>query len=58
VRTSKVGHNFVESECHLDATSVLRMRLLHAVAFSMKLPWLAQTKVITSKKKTHAVNAR
>ncbi len=25
------------------------MRLLHAVAFSKKLPWLAQTKVITSK---------
>jgi hypothetical protein len=40
------------------ATSVLRMRLLHAVAFSKKLPWLAQTKVITSKTKTHAVNAR
>jgi len=40
------------------ATSVLRMRLLHAVAFSKKLRWLAQTKVITSKTKTHAENAR
>ncbi len=40
------------------ATSVLRMRLLHAVAFSKKLPWLSHTKVISSKTKTHAVNAR
>ncbi len=46
--------------CNLSgvATSVLRMRLLHEVAFSKKLPWLAQTKVITSKTKAHAVNAR
>ncbi len=40
------------------ATSVLRMRLLHMVAFSMKLRWLAQTKVITLKTQLHAVNAR
>jgi len=34
------------------------MRLLHAVAFSKKLRWLAQTKVITSKTQPHAVNSR
>jgi len=34
------------------------MRLLHVVAFSKKLPWLAQTKVITLKTQLHAVNAR
>jgi hypothetical protein len=39
------------------ATSVLRMRLLHVVAFSKKLRWLAQTKVITLKTEMHAVNA-
>ncbi len=33
-------------------------RAFYAVAFSKKLPWLAQTKVITLKMKTHAVNAR
>jgi len=33
------------------------MRLLHAVAFSKKLRWLTQTKVITLKTKPHAVNA-
>jgi len=53
----------IKKESHVSnlscvATSVLRMLLLHAVAFSKKLPWLAQTKVITSKTKTHAVNAR
>jgi hypothetical protein len=40
------------------ATSVLRMRLLHVVAFSKKLRWLAQTKAITLKTQPHAVNAR
>ncbi len=40
------------------ATSVLRMRLLHVVAFSKKLQWWAQTKVITLKTQLHAVNAR
>jgi len=40
------------------ATSVLRMHLLHAVAFSKKLRWLAQIKVITLKTQLHAVNAR
>ncbi len=40
------------------ATSVLRMRLLHAVAFSKKLRWLAQKMVITLKTLMHAVNAR
>jgi len=40
------------------ATSVLRMRLLHVVAFSKKLRCLAQTKVITLKMQQHAVNAR
>jgi hypothetical protein len=40
------------------ATSVLRMRLLHAVAFSKKLHWLAQTKVISLKTQLHEVNAR
>ncbi len=39
------------------ATSVLRMRLLHAVAFSKKLRWLTQTKVITLKTQLQAVNA-
>jgi hypothetical protein len=34
------------------------MHLLHAVAFSKKFPWLAQTKVITLKMQLHAVNAR
>jgi len=33
------------------------MRLLHEVAFSKKLRWLAQTKVITFKTQLHAVNA-
>jgi hypothetical protein len=33
------------------------MRLLHAVAFSKKLRWLAQTKVITLKMQLHAANA-
>jgi len=33
------------------------MRLLHAVAFSKKLRWLTQTKVITLKTQLHAVNA-
>jgi len=33
------------------------MRLLHVVAFSKKLPWLAQTKVITLKMQQHAGNA-
>jgi len=33
------------------------MRLLHAVAFSKKLHWLTQTKVITLKMQLHAVNA-
>ncbi len=38
-------------ECTLSyvATSVLRMRLLHVVAFSKKLRWLAKTKVISLK---------
>ncbi len=40
------------------ATSVLRMRLLNMVAFSKKLRWLAQIKVITLKTQLHAVNAR
>jgi len=40
------------------ATSVLRMRLLHAVMFSKKLRWLTQTKVITVKTQLHVVNAR
>jgi hypothetical protein len=39
------------------ATSVFRMRLLHVVAFSKKLRWLAQTKVITLKTQLYAVNA-
>jgi len=34
------------------------MRLLHAVAFSNKLRWFAQTKVITLKAQMHDVNAR
>jgi len=33
------------------------MRLLHVVAFSKKLRWLAQSKVITLKTQPHAVNA-
>jgi hypothetical protein len=33
-------------------------RFTHAFAFSKKLPWLAQTKVITLKTQLHAVNAR
>jgi len=45
-------------KCINKATSVLRMRLLHVVAFSKKLRWLAQTKVITLKTQLHAVNAR
>jgi len=39
------------------ATSVLRILLLHVVAFSKKLPWLTQTKVIFLKTQLHAVNA-
>jgi len=39
------------------AMNVLRMRLLHAVGFSKRLRWLAQTKVITFKTQLHAVNA-
>ncbi len=34
------------------------MRLLHMVAFSKKLRWLAQSKVITLKTQLHAVNTR
>jgi len=34
------------------------VRLLHVVAFSKKLHWLAQTKVITLKTQLHAVNKR
>jgi len=34
------------------------MRLLHAVAFSKKLPWFEPTKVISLKTQPHAVNAR
>jgi len=34
------------------------MGLLHVVAFSKKLRWLAQAKVITLKTQLHAVNAR
>jgi len=34
------------------------MRLLHVVAFSKKLRWLDQTKVITLNTQLHAVNAR
>jgi hypothetical protein len=33
------------------------VRLLHAVAFSKKLHWLAQTKKITLKIQHHAANA-
>jgi len=46
--------------CHLSciATRVFSMRLLHAVAFSKKLHWLAQTKEITLKTQPQAVNAR
>ncbi len=33
------------------------MRLLHTVAFSKKLRWLSQTKVISLKTQPHAVNA-
>jgi len=39
------------------ATVVLRMRLLHAVAFSKKLSWFEPTNVITLKTLSHAVNA-
>jgi len=51
--------NWMTEKCTLscDATSVLRMRLLYVVAFSKKLRWLAQTKVITLKTQLHAVNA-
>ena len=38
-------------------TAVFSVRLLHALAFSKKLPWLAQTKVITLKTRMYAVNA-
>jgi len=38
------------------ATSVLRIRLLHVVAFSKKLRCLAQTKVFTLKMQLHAEN--
>ncbi len=33
------------------------MRLLHAVAFSKKLPWFESTNVISLKTQPHAVNA-
>jgi len=48
--------DFIPLSC--VATSVLRMRLLDAVAFSKKLHWLALTKVITLKTQPHSVNAR
>jgi len=38
--------------------SVLRMRLLHVVAFLKKLRWLAPIQVITLKTQLHAVSAR
>jgi len=37
--------------------SVLRMRLLHEVAFRKILPWFEQTKVISLKTQPHTVNA-
>jgi hypothetical protein len=40
------------------ATSVLRMRLLHAIAFSKKLLWFGSTNVISLKTQPYAVNAR
>ncbi len=39
------------------ATSGLRMSLLHAVAFSKKLPCFESTNVISLKTQPHAVNA-
>jgi len=36
---------------------VFNMRLLHAVAFSKKLPWFEPTNVISLKTQQHAVNA-
>jgi hypothetical protein len=51
---------FCSGVCHKSwvATRVLCMRLLHVVAFSKKLRWLAYTKVIALKTQQHAVNAR
>ncbi len=45
--------------CHLSwvATIVFNMRLLHAVAFSKKLPWFEPTNVISLKTQPRAVNA-
>jgi len=55
IRTERSFHENGCSSC--VATAVFSVRLLHAVAFSKKLPWLAQTKVISLKTQPHAVNA-
>jgi len=62
IQKQKSMHRKVETACRNSAlscmaTSVLRMRLLHVVAFSKILRWLAQTKVITLKTQLHAINA-
>jgi len=56
----KVALEILWSFCDLSwvATVVFNVRLLHAIALSKKLRWLAQTKVITLKTQLLAVNAR
>jgi len=49
--------NILEILLSCVATSVLRIHLMHVVAFLKKLRWLAQTKVISLKTHLHAVNA-
>ena len=51
------GRVMIESILSCVAMSVLRMCLLHVVAFSKKLRWFDQTKVTTLKMQLHAVNA-
>jgi hypothetical protein len=43
-KNARVKEPFYKINLCCVATSVLCMRLLHVVAFSKKLPWLAQTK--------------
>ncbi len=49
---------YKEIRLNCVSTSVLRMRLLHVVAFSKKLRWLAQIKGFTLKTQLDAVKAR
>jgi len=55
IRNLKWWYSFIKLSCVV--TVVLSVRLLHAVAFSKKLPWFELTYVISLKMQSHAVNA-